>query len=169
MIVRKEINEDIDVIYLLQRTAFESADEALLVDNLRENCPYTLSLVAEDKNKVLGHIFFSRINFSKDPNFAMVALAPVAVLPEFRNDGVASALIKKAIEILTQEGQKAIFVLGEPDFYAKFGFVPTSYYQINCPFDVPKEFFMLLELEEDALSSFAGETPIYHKAFDALS
>ena len=169
MITRKEINEDIDVIYLLQRTAFDSADEALLVDNLRENSPYTLSLVAEDNNRVLGHVFFSRVNFSKDPNFAMVALAPIAVLPEHRNEGIGSSLIKDAIDVLKQEGQKAIFVLGEPDLYARFGFVPTSFYQINCPFDVPQEVFMVLELEEDTLSPFAGETPVYHEAFDALA
>jgi putative acetyltransferase len=51
-----------------------------------------------------------------------VALAPIAVAPAYRDQGVAEALVQAGIDRLEQEGVVLCFALGEPAFYARFGF-----------------------------------------------
>jgi putative acetyltransferase len=47
-------------------------------------------------------------------------------------------------------------VLGHPDYYLRFGFVPASRYGIRSEYDVPDEVFMAMELQEGTLTNCAG-------------
>ena len=55
-------------------------------------------------------------------------------------------------------------VLGHPEYYPRFGFVPASRFGLRCEYDVPDEVFMALELEAGALSGVSGLLS-YHEAF----
>ncbi|KRQ97343.1 GCN5 family acetyltransferase [Bradyrhizobium jicamae] len=118
MIVRSETHEDIAAIRIVQEVAFGQPDEAQLVDDLRAAGDAIFSLVAVDDGTVAGHILFSRM---KAP-FPALALAPVAVLPEYRQTGFASRLIRQGIARSEAAGWLGIFVLGDPAFYRRFGF-----------------------------------------------
>jgi putative acetyltransferase len=118
MIVRLEMPGDVVAIRIVEEIAFGRRDEARLVDDLRAAGDAVFSLVAVDDGIVAGHAIFSRLQAP----FPALALGPVAVLPEYRRRGIASQLIREGIARSEAAGWAAIFVLGDPAFYRRFGF-----------------------------------------------
>jgi GNAT superfamily N-acetyltransferase len=74
--------------------AFGTSAEADLVDTLRARQKVVLSLVAVLDGRVVGHILFSPAAIESGGElFPVVALAPMAVLPEYQRKGVGSLLV----------------------------------------------------------------------------
>lgn len=121
--ITPERPEDARAIYLLNRTAFGATDEADLVEALRAQGDLALSLVARFGRAYLGHVAFSPVR-APVPAWA---LAPVAVRESVRFQGIAERLIREGIAVARARGIKAIFVLGDPAYYRRFGFsVPEA-------------------------------------------
>lgn len=118
MLVRPETPGDLTAIRIVEEIAFGRRDEARLVDDLRAAGDAVFSLVAVDDGIVAGHAMFSRMTAP----FPALALGPIAVLPEYRRTGIASQLIREGIARSEAAGWAAIFVLGDPAFYRRFGF-----------------------------------------------
>jgi putative acetyltransferase len=79
-------------------------------------------------------ILFSRMDVSADGNpIPAAALAPVAVLPAHRNQGIATALLEAGHDALRQQGISIAFVLGDPVYYTRFGYNPA----LAAPFASP--------------------------------
>jgi putative acetyltransferase len=172
MIIRVEQPEDRAGIYAVNSKAFHRPErpgpvpEAELIDRLRSAGAVVLSLVAVEDDQVVGHILFStgQIQSSQGP-VPVVALAPMAVLPEYQNKGIGSKLVKEGLDRLSQAGYERICVLGHPGYYPRFGFVPAhSTYGVACEYDVPDEVFMALELKPGAFKDISG-TFYYHPEF----
>jgi putative acetyltransferase len=85
-----------------------------------------------------------------------VGLGPVAVLPEFQNEGIGSQLIWAGIERCREAGQGFMVVLGHSDYYPRFGFRPSVEFGIRSEWDVPDEVFMVMELEAGVLENKSG-------------
>lgn len=155
--VRRENPEDIDAIHDVEEQAFGRPDEANLVDALRRRGTVTLSLVAIEENRVAGHILFSPVTIeSGHSRFEAVALGPMAVLPGYQNKGIGSQLARAGLEECRQLGHDVVIVLGHPNFYPRFGFVPARPLGIRWEFDVPEEVFMVAELRPGALAGRGG-------------
>lgn len=155
--IRKERPEDIAAIHHVNEQAFGQADEASLVDRLRENGKAIISLVATEDARVVGHILFSPVTIeSASKKSAAIGLAPMAVLPEFQNQGIGSRLVNTGLEECKRLGYGAVVVLGHPKFYPRFGFVPSVQYRLKSEYDVPDEVFMVLELGNGALTDCSG-------------
>ena len=167
MNVRPEQSRDQGVIHAINSAAFETIDEANLVDALRLQADPIVSLVAEINGEIAGHILFSPVTLSGHQDVSMMGLAPMAVVPEHQRKGIGSGLVFAGIEACKQLGTKAIVVLGHPAYYPKFGFVASSRYGIVSEYNVPEGVFMVLELEEHALSRKSG-TITYHGVFGDL-
>jgi len=167
MVIRTEDGADRDSVYALNTAAFETPAEAGLVDALRAKAQPMLSLVAEENNSVVGHIMFSPVTLSGHPDLNAMGLAPMAVLPEYQRKGIGSALVRSGLERCREMGITAMVVLGHPEYYPRFGFVPSSRFGIACEYEVPEEVFMVLELEPEALADRTG-TISYHPAFDEV-
>ena len=75
-----------------------------------------------------------------------MALAPMAVTPERQRAGVGSALVRAGLEECQRLGINAVFVVGHPTYYLRFGFKPASSVGFVCEFEVPNEAFMVAEL-----------------------
>jgi putative acetyltransferase len=150
MIVRFELPDDIAAIRLVQEVAFGRPAEAQLVDDLRTAGDCAFSLVAVDGGIVVGHIMFSRI---KAP-FPALALAPVAVLPEYRRTGVASRLIQQGIARSEAAGWRGIFVVGDGAFYRRFGFDAAKAAGFTSPYAGPH--LMALSLRGKELPTSTG-------------
>ncbi|WGN90383.1 GNAT family N-acetyltransferase [Ligilactobacillus faecis] len=154
MQIRPENITDYPKITLLIEQAFAKAthrdgNEAQLVEKLRhsQNFIPELSLVAVSAEQIVGHILFTKVTIE---NHQALALAPLAVLPEFQKQGIGSALIK-AGHIKAQElGYTYSIVLGHPGYYSRFGYRPASSYDIKAPFTVSDEFFMAAKLSPNA-------------------
>jgi putative acetyltransferase len=132
--------------------------EAILVDALRARRAVPLGWVAVDGDVVVGHILYSPVTIvSPDASFAAVGLGPVAVLPDYQKRGIGSRLIRESLEALRDEGHPAVFLVGHPTYYPRFGFVPAARFGIDCEFEVPEEVFMALELRPGALLNKRGK------------
>ena len=167
MQIRAEKNRDKAAVQALNRAAFGSNAEADLVDALRAQANPVISLVAVDDGAVIGHIMFSPATLSADPDARAIALGPMAVAPERQRQGIGSALVRAGLDECRRLGFQSVFVLGHPQYYPRFGFLPASRFAIASQYDVPDEVFMAMELEPGALSGRAGVMH-YHKAFDGI-
>lgn len=160
VIIRQETKADQARVYKVQKQAFERENEAELVEKLRDTDVFIpeLSLLAELNSEIVGHILFTRITIMDGENIkhSSLALAPMAVLPEFQNKGIGSLLIKAGLAKAAELGHKSVIVLGHAEYYPKFGFLPAIEWDIRAPFDVPEEALMAVELVKDGLSPVAG-------------
>lgn len=134
-------------IYKINDLAFGKANESTLIKQLKSTDRFIpeLSLIAKYKGINVGHLLLTRLSIGEHHNF--LALAPMAVHPEFQMEGVGGALIKAAIEKARKLDFDGIVVLGHKDYYPKFGFKPALDYDIHCPFDVASPYFMVLPLK----------------------
>jgi putative acetyltransferase len=168
MIIRPEKIADIDRIREINISAFGEKTEADLVDALRKSEIPLISLVAEEGNSVIGHIMFSPVTIDNGCSaISLAGLGPMAVLSGFQRQGVGSMLVKEGLIQCKQAGYSAVVVLGHPEYYPRFGFVPTVNYRIKSEYDVPENVFMIIELTDGALGDCHGIVK-YHECFMQL-
>ena len=134
--------------------------EHLLVKRLRRSDAFIpeLSLVAETQNgTIVGYILLTKVEIaSAEKKVLSLGLAPVAVLPEYQNRGIGSALIKEAHNRAVSAGYHSVVLLGHKDYYPRFGYKKAIDYDIRFPFDVPPEFCMVKELAPNSLNGVHG-------------
>jgi putative acetyltransferase len=168
MVIRPEKIEDIRKIRSIHVEAFDTEAEADLVEALRNSGIPLISLVAEQDGELVGHILFSPTTLEQGGSRTSIAgLAPMAVLPTCQNKGIGSMLVEKGLVYCKNAGYAAVVVLGHPDYYPRFGFVPSISYGMTSEYDVPPEVFMAKELQEGALTNCNGVVK-YHEAFGQL-
>ncbi len=164
MRVRPETAADIEAIRALNETAFESHEEADVVDALRASAHGFVSLVAAVGETVVGQITFSRVSLDGDHELGLLGLGPMAVLPSRQRQGIGTRLIHAGLERGAMIGCPAGIFVGHADHYPRFGFVPASRFGLRSEFELPDEAFMAREIAPGALESHAG-TIRYHPAF----
>ena len=148
-IIRPENPEDYPAVQQVHRLAFGQDNEARLVTALRQGPGFdpALSLVAVRADQVVGHILFSPIHIeSERARIPALALAPMAVLPALQGQGIGTELVREGVEACRRLGHDLVVVVGHPEYYPRFGFVPAARYGIRAPFEVPEEAFMVLVL-----------------------
>lgn len=165
MMIRDENPRDCEAIKALVAAAFvdhphSNQGEARLVGALRDAGALTLSLVAEEAGQVVGHIAFSPVSIDGvEPGW--YGLGPVAVRRDRQGQGIGRQLIETGLARLAALGAAGCVLVGEPDFYGRFGFRadPRLTYA-----GVPPEYFMVRALSAPAVTP-AGEVK-FHPAFD---
>jgi putative acetyltransferase len=166
MTVRPGARADAGAIRAVHRAAFPTIIEADLAEALARDGDVVVSLVAERGGEVVGHVLLSRMTVTGDGRaYRALGLAPVAVLPGFQGSGIGAALIEGALAIAGASGEELVFVLGEPDYYRRFGFSA----EIAAPFASPYagSYFMALALAPGLVPPASG-TAAYAPAFAAL-
>lgn len=172
VIVRQETSQDIPSIFKVIKEAFKSAetpnpDEPQLVERLRKSNAFIpeLSLVAIIDNQIVGHILLTKIKVNNNEQvFDSLALAPVSVLPQYKNRGIGGQLITKSHSSARQLGYHSIILLGHHNYYPRFGYKLAKAFGFKLPFDVPDENCMAIELIKDGLKEVNG-TVEYPSAF----
>lgn len=161
--IGEEAPDDIEAIAALNRAAFGGEDEVEIIDRLRRDGLFALSLVERDADMIVGHILFSALDVSVDGRpVRAVALAPMAVMPGRQREGVGSRLVRLGLGTLQDHGYEAVIVLGHADYYPRFGFSVALAAKLAAPFS--GEAFMALELKQDALAGTSGVVN-YPRAF----
>ncbi|ABO24672.1 GNAT family N-acetyltransferase [Shewanella loihica] len=162
MHIRSEAPGDIAAIEEITKAAFLEAPhtdhtEHLIVNALRDAGALAISLVAEVQGKIVGHVALSRVTIS-DGSQDWYGLGPISVVPERQGEGIGSALMGAALEALDNASAHGCVLLGEPEFYQRFGFAPKA--GLILP-GVPEAYFLACKL--------GGEWPqgevSYHDAF----
>jgi putative acetyltransferase len=163
--IRSEQPEDIDAVREVNRRAFEQDQESNIVDALRANGAVTLSLVAVENGRLVGHIMYSPIQVG---DVAGAALGPMAVLPEYQRRGIGSQLVEAGNDELTRAGCPYVVVVGHPAFYPRFGFRPASTHHITCEWEVPDDVFMVAVLDPTKMAGVSGRARYRHE-FSSVS
>lgn len=159
-IIRDETERDHDAVHEIHRLAFAGEEEARLVDALRHAGDVAISLVADHGENLVGHVLLSRL---EAPMHAL-ALAPVGVRPDHQGRGIGSALIRRGLDRARRGGWAAVFVLGEPAYYGRFGFDVEAARGYACAYAGPH--FMIKALGSERVPAFG---PIAYPApFSAL-
>lgn len=161
MEIRIETANDHTAVRGLHLESFPGPDEACLVDRLREDGDAILSLVAVEGDTIVGHIMLSRMIAP----FPALGLAPIAVQLGWRRKGIAARLIEEGIARARCDGWVCIFVLGDPDYYRRFGFSATLAGGFDCAYAGP--YLMALSLPGNGFPSTSGHVG-YAPAFSAL-
>ena len=162
MDIRREWLGDEEAISAIVTAAFASAKhsdgtEAAIVDRLREAGALTISLVAEVAGEPVGHVAFSPVTIDGH-HHGWFGLGPVAVRPDRQGEGIGSALIRAGLSELERIGAAGCVLVGEPDYYRRFGFVADA--MLRYP-PVPAEYFQMRSLGGQA----GAGTVAYHPAF----
>lgn len=162
-VIREQDADDVDAIDAVTRDAFRTHQfsrqtEHLIVHALRAAGALSLSLVATVDGDVIGHVAFSPVSIDGAPG-VWWGLGPVSVAPARQRSGVGSALIRSGLRRLAERGVAGCVVLGDPDYYRRFGFGPSGDLRYPGP---PADHFMAWAVE-GALP--AGQVK-YHAAFD---
>lgn len=155
--IRRERPEDIPAIHRVHSLAFAQLQEGDLVDALRGAGALTLSLIAVKEGRVVGHIAFSPVTItSSTATSAALGLAPMAVIPAYQRTGIGSRLVAAGLDACRETDCGVVVVLGHPDYYPRFGFVPAKPHGIVWEHDAPEEAFMVRELRAGALAQTQG-------------
>ncbi len=149
LFIRPEQPKDILAIHALVASAFPTDAEARLVDALRANGKAIYSFVAvNEQDEVLGHVLYSPVR-TPLPSSGL-GLAPVAVKPEFQNQGIGSKLIRASLIEVKADGFDFVVLLGSPEYYHRFGFQTASIFGLQNEYGVDEE-FMVTRLSDVAL------------------
>ncbi|GAA2141966.1 N-acetyltransferase [Kitasatospora kazusensis] len=143
---RVELPSDAPATRRVHMAAFPGPDEADLVDALRRDPSWLagLSIVAVDERQlVVGHALLTRLRVGDG---AALALAPVAVAPEWQRKGAGKILVRAALDAAEAAGERLVVVLGDPGYYGRFGFTPAFEHGVSGPFPVPEAHFQALPL-----------------------
>ncbi|MEH3119249.1 MAG: N-acetyltransferase [Methylorubrum populi] len=164
MNIRPERPDDIADVQAVTAAAFKDAPyseqtEPAIITALREADALSLSLVADDDGEVIGHVAFSPVTIDGKSG-KWFGLGPVSVEPNRQRRGIGKALICAGLDQLRSFGADGCVVLGDPDYYGRFGFVSGS----DLTYEgVPAPYFQSLV--------FGGEKPnglvAYHPGFAA--
>ena len=156
--IRDSLPAELPAIKALHLAAFgdEESEEVaqLAIDLVR--CPEpVLSLVAVSNGQLLGHIVFSPVTFTDNPELTGSILSPMGVSPAAQKRGIGSQLIAAGLDHLKQAGVDAVFVLGDPAYYGRSGF--HCNHQVQTPYPVPyPEAWQVLELMPGVLEGREG-------------
>ena len=171
--IRQEMPHDYATVYELIREAFATVEESDhgeqdLVERLRHSSSFIpeLSLVAEtDQGELVGHILLTRIRIINGAQAChSLAVAPLSVLPPWQQQGIGSALIREAHQRAAVLGYGSAVLLGHPDYYQRFGYLPAYRFGISFPFNAPADCCMVIELLPDGLKGVQGRVE-YDSAF----
>lgn len=164
IIVRQTTAADYSQVYDLIKTAFETAEhrdgsEQDFAVGLRNGVNYipALDLVAEHDGNLIGHIMFTKTYVTKSDGslYDTLLVAPLSVIFEYRSEGIGSALMKEGLRIAGEMGYGAAFLIGDPNYYSRFGYKLSNSFDINHE-SLPAEYVQAIEILPNSLDRITG-------------
>lgn len=167
MQIRLEQEKDYLEVENLVRDSFwnvyrPGAYEHFIVHNLRNDESFiaNLAYVIEDDNGIIGHINYSKgeIRYGEDVASAAI-LGPLSVHTDFQNRGLGSKLVNHTLEIAKDDDIPFVLVVGNEDYYSRFGFESASKYNLyleGTDFAEENPFFMINVFDESKIRKDLG-------------
>ena len=162
MQIRETSCSDLESILSVETAAFGGGTEAELVRRLLKDLSArpTVSLLAFEEGRAIGHILFTAARLSGHQNTVRASLlAPLAVVPEAQNRGVGGRLIERGLQLLSEAGVGLVFVLGHPGYYPRHGFEPAGRLGFEAAYTIPEEHadaWMVRALRPELIGSVSG-------------
>jgi putative acetyltransferase len=164
--IRPPQQTDRSAIRSVLSSAFRRDAEAILVEKLTQAGAIKTELVAEENGAVIGYCAFSEVTADPMMDGILLGLAPLAVLNERQGNGAGKALTMRGLEICRQQNAALIVVLGEPDYYSRFGFQPASDHNIKWAAMDAGAAFQLIDF--GGITSNVYHAINYHPAFSEV-
>ncbi len=139
---------DHDAIYDVTKRAFApmrfaSGDEQDLINSLRNLGALSLSLVAEQHSKVVGHVALSPVAHESGEE-GWFGLGPISVDPALQRTGIGGMLISGATAWMKAKSARGCILVGDTNYYSRHGFILSAG---NAPEKEPAEYFMVLPFD----------------------
>lgn len=139
--------------------AHSGGNEARIVQRLRHDGDLFLSLVAVLNRAIAGHVAFSPVEID-GAGGGWYGLGPISVQPELQRNGIGSALVTEGLARLKDAGASGCVLIGDPKFYARFGFISDGQLKYK---DVPDRYVQWLSFGN---AKAAGQI-LFSPGFDA--
>ena len=159
--IRNSTAADSAAVEALYARAFPDEDLIPLIRELIEDTELVISLIATIGNEVAGHGLFTCLPNCRNTNRKAALLGPLAVDPARQRAGIGSAIVQHGLQKLEKENTDVVFVLGDPGYYSRFGFMPESY--IAPPYSFPehlKETELWLQWKDAWQSVYLSSKPV---------
>ncbi len=134
--IRESRRDDSAAIESLYPEAFPEEDLLPLVRNLLNDAVVAISLVGTIDTRIVGNAIFTMCGVLENGANAAL-LGPLAVAPAWQRQGVGSAIVRAGLRRLEDAGVNRVYVLGDPAYYGRRGFLPESL--VEPPFPLPAE------------------------------
>lgn len=112
-----------------------------------------LALVARDGGTVVGSVRLWHVTAADRP---ALLLGPLAVEQQLRGKGVGAGLMQVALNRAELAGHKAVILVGDPEYYARFGFVADPASGLHMPGPVERRRFLAYEFVDGSLAGVEG-------------
>lgn len=134
--IRQSLPRDIASIEKLYADAFPDEELLPLVKDLLQETPIVLSLVGISGRSLVAHVIFTPCSID-DCTEKVALLAPLAVATTWQRQGIGSAIVRAGLQRLENDGVAQVYVLGDPRYYGRLGFLPED--GVSPPYPMPKE------------------------------
>ena len=159
-IIKPESPEDYHAVEQLAEEAFGPGRFARSAFRLREGVMHEpdLSFTLHRVDKLVGSVKLTRILIGEDE---ALLLGPLVVTPDYKGCGVGAALMEKAVLAAKEAGHALILLVGDYDYYKKFGFKQVPHGQIKMPGPTDPARILVCPLVDGVKERFSGTAQQY--------
>jgi putative acetyltransferase len=155
--IRRQAPGDESAVFDVVHQAFDKPDEAEAVDKIVARQGEDLALVALSDGHIVGHVLFSPMSVENYQGKAKITgLAPLAVHPDFQNQGVGKQLVNEGLRLVREAGFTAVVVLGSETYYGNLGFTPASEWGLAFSEGAFGDHFRIIVFDEQAIMDCRG-------------
>ena len=130
LIIRPETTADYKETELVTMRSFwnkywPGCTEHFLIRIIRESEDYIpeISRIAEVDGKIVGAVYYTKAWIDDGRvKHEIATFGPLAVEPTMEGNDIGGALMRETIKLAKEAGIKAIALMGEPNYYPRFGF-----------------------------------------------
>jgi putative acetyltransferase len=176
--IRLETPADVDGVRAVELSAFAGPEEAEIVDRIRREAPEGwLSIVAVGgpgsgiEDLIVGHLLLSPCPVEDGEGevvATVLAIGPVAVVPEVQFRGIGAALMSAAMSLAVARAVPALVLLGHAAYYPRFGFGSARDAGLDPPADAWPDGAWMARLLPAWSDEMRG-TVRYPEAFEPLA
>ena len=134
--IRETATGDVEQVLALYPQAFPEEELRPVVTALLKTGADVLSLAGFDAQELVAHVLFTPCGTHGEDRGAAL-LAPLGVRPSSQRQGVGTSLVRAGLERLEKMEIRQVFVLGDPAYYQRFGFLPER--QVLTPYPIPDD------------------------------
>ena len=154
--IREELATDIAARERLLEACFGEERFAKTCERLRKGRRPAdgLSLVLEENGRLVGTVRLWHV--SAGPDRPALLLGPIAIDRCLQGLGLGSKLMRHALRRAAALGHRAVLLIGDAAYYARFGFSVESTGDLRLPGPYERERFLALELTPGTLADARG-------------
>ena len=150
-----ETDDDAASVERLHERTFGPGRYARTAFRIREGRGHLLELsfTARIGTLLVGSLRLTPICIGETP---ALLLGPLTVEPPFRERGIGTALIKRALNDAKEQGHKLVVLVGDEPYYGKVGFKCIRKGQVEMPGPVDPARLLVAELVPGAFDGVSG-------------